>query len=71
MSDAKMVWDESNKVNAETCQGQQSLMVEMDMWAWKQSTTWPQGTTLKYIIQVYAEARGWNQSPVDGFQLVY
>jgi hypothetical protein len=46
-------------------------MVEMDMWAWKQSTTWPKGTTLKYIIQVYAEARGWNQSPVDGFQLVY
>jgi hypothetical protein len=71
MSDAKMVWDESNKVNAGTAQGQQSLMVEMDMLAWKANTPWPKGTTLKDIIDAYAEARGWNQSQVDGFQLVY
>jgi hypothetical protein len=71
MSDAKMVWDESNKVNAGTAQGQQSLMVEMDMLAWKANTPWPKGTTLKDIIHAYAESRGWNQSPVDGFQLVY
>ena len=71
MTDAEIIWDEVNKVNAETSQGQQSLMVEIEMWAWKAETPWSKGTTLKDIIDAYAETRGWKQSPVDGFELVY
>jgi len=69
MSDAKMVWDESNKVNAGTAQGQQSLMVEMDMLAWKANNPWPKGTTLKDIIHAYAESRGWTQEGFTGMEI--
>ena len=69
MTDTNFIWDEVNKVNAGTSQGQHSLMVEMDMWAWKQNTTWTNGTTLKDIIHAYAEERGWTQEGFTGMEV--
>lgn len=71
MSDAQMIWDEVNKVNAGTAQGQQSIMMQLEMKAWAIKVgMWP-NAEYKDIVDAHAEARGWSQSDVDGMQLIY
>lgn len=71
MSDANIIWNEVNKVNAGVSQGQQAIMVEMEMQDWANKVKMSPDSTRKDIIDAHAEVRGWKQSNVDGMQLIY
>ncbi|MDA8882981.1 hypothetical protein N9I00_01125 [bacterium] len=71
MSDANIIWNEVNKVNAGVSRGQQAIMVEMEMQDWANKVKMSPDSKRKDIIDAHALARGWKQSNVDGMQLIY
>jgi|TARA_R110001606_G_scaffold2418_1_gene10562 hypothetical protein len=69
--------EEMAKINE--CQpiaGEQSIMIQLEMNAWAvDNDIWHASdhAIIDYrdVVDAYAELRGWKQSPVDGFELVY
>ena len=64
------VGDEIRRIYADTAQGEQSTMVQMDMKKWAQKRGfWPQ---LHYnsMIAAYAVDRGWMQEDFTGMEII-
>jgi hypothetical protein len=76
MSNDHIIWDEVNRIEAGKAQGEQSIMVQLEMKAWAVKNNvwgWNDHKVVDYRdnIEAHAEARGWKQSDVDGMELVY
>ena len=62
--------DEVARVHAETAQGEQSCMVQIDMKKWAQKEDlWPH-SHYDNIIGGHADARGWTQEGFTGMEIV-
>ena len=65
-----MAADEVARVHAETAQGEQSSMVQVDMKKWAQKEgMWPH-SNYNNIINGHADARGWTQEGFTGMEIV-
>jgi len=66
----KFVEDEGFRINALPAQGEQSIMVQMDMKKWAEKEGhWPQEQYGK-IIYEHAVARGWTQEGFTGMEII-
>jgi len=65
-----IIQDEISRINADTAQGDQSIMVQRDMkqWALKEGH-WPQMDYI-HMIAAHAVARGWTQEGFTGMELI-
>ena len=69
--DDHIIWDEVNRIEAGKTQGEQSIMVQLEMKAWALKNNVWHSNSYQDNIEAHAEARGWKQSNVDGMELVY
>jgi len=64
------VGDEVRRIYADTAQGKQSSMIQMDMKKWAQKEgLWPQ-VNYHRIIEAHAEDRGWMQEDFTGLEII-
>lgn len=71
MNDILFCEDENNRINAESAQGTQSIMVQSDMKAYAlKAGLWP-NSDYKRIIRRHAEARGWTQEGFTGMEIIH
>lgn len=65
-----IIQDEISRINADTAQGGQSIMVQHDMkqWALKEGH-WPQMDYV-HMIAAHGVARGWTQEGFTGMELI-
>lgn len=62
--------EEMDRIYAETTQGEQSIMVQVDMKKWAQKEgLWPH-SHYDNIIGAHADARGWTQEGFTGMEVV-
>ena len=70
MDDCIFIEDEVYRINAETAQGKQSSMVQVEMKKWAQKEgMWP-ASQYANIVDAHAEARGWTQSGWTGMEIL-
>lgn len=64
-----IIQDEISRINADTAQGEQSTMVQLDMkqWALKEGY-WPQMDYV-HMIAAHGVARGWTQEGFTGMEI--
>jgi len=63
-----LIFEEVDRINAKTAQGEQSIMVQSDMKQWAQKEgLWPQ-INYHRIVEAHAEARGWTQEGFTGLE---
>ena len=66
----EMAEEEMNRLDAQTAQGEQSVMVQRDMKAWAlDKGLWP-NEPYKDIIVMHAIERGWLQEYSNGMEVV-
>jgi hypothetical protein len=64
-----LIFEEVDHINALPVQGEQSIMVQVDMKKWAQKEgLWPQ-INYHRIIEAHAEARGWTQEGFTGLEI--
>lgn len=68
--DSLLIEEEYRRIDAQTAQGEQSIMVQSDMkkWAVKEGL-WPQ-INYHRIVEAHAEARGWTQDGFDEMEII-
>ena len=65
-----IIQDEISRINADTAQGEQSSVVQVDMKKWAQKEgLWPQ-INYHRIVESHAEARGWTQEGFTGMEII-
>lgn len=69
IAEIAFVGDEIRRINADTAQGEQSTMVQLDMkqWALKEGH-WPQMDYV-HMIAAHGVARGWTQEGFTGMEI--
>jgi hypothetical protein len=69
MNSTDLIIEEVDHINALPAQGEQSIMVQVDMKKWAQKEgMWPQ-IDYKAMIDAHAEARGWTQEGFTGMEV--
>jgi hypothetical protein len=69
-NETDLVWEEIDRINAGTAQGEQSIMVQSDMKEWAEKEGhWPQMDYI-HMIAAHAVARGWTQEDFTGMEIV-
>ena len=69
MNSTDLIFEEVDRINALPAQGEQSIMVQVDMKKWAQKEgMWPQ-IDYKAMIDGHAEARGWTQEGFTGMEV--
>jgi len=70
MNSTDFIFEEVDRINAQSAQGEQSIAVQKDMKEWAvQEGLWPQ-INYNRIIESHAEARGWTQEGFTGLEIV-
>lgn len=70
IAEIAFVGDEIRRINADTAQGDQSIMVQRDMKKWAvENDMWP-SSHYANIIDAHAEARGWTQEGFDEMEII-
>ena len=70
MNSTDLIFEEVDRINAQSAQGEQSSMVQSDMKKWAQKEgMWPQ-IDYKGMIDAHAVARGWTQEGFDEMEIV-
>ena len=70
IAEIAFVGDEIRRINADTAQGDQSIMVQLDMKQWAvENNMWP-SSHYANIIDAHAEARGWTQEGFDEMEII-
>ena len=65
-----LIFEEVDHINAKPVQGEQSVMVQIDMKKWaKKECHWPQMDYI-HMIAAHAEARGWTQEGFDEMEVI-
>jgi len=68
-NETDLVWEEIDRINAGTAQGEQSIMVQHDMKKWaEQEGHWPQMDYV-HMIAAHGVARGWTQEGFTGMEI--
>jgi hypothetical protein len=68
-NETDLVWEEIDRINAGTAQGEQSIMVQHDMKKWAvENEMWP-AAHYQDIVLAHAEARGWTQEDFTGMEI--
>ena len=63
------IYEESDRVNADTAQGEQSIAIQLDMKKWAvENGAWG-SEHYAIIIEDHAKARGWKQDSYTGFEV--
>ena len=63
------IFEEVDRINAGTAQGEQSIMVQHDMKKWAvENEMWPSSEYVN-IIDAHAIARGWTQEGFTGLEM--
>ena len=70
MDDCIFIENEVYRINAETAQGEQSIMVQRDMKQWAvKNEMWP-AAHYQDIVLAHAEACGWTQKGLTGMEIL-
>lgn len=65
-----IIQDEISRINADTAQGEQSTMVQVDMKWWAvENGHWPDMDYI-HMIAAHAVERGWTQEGFTGMEIV-
>ena len=65
-----LIFEEVDHINALPVQGEQSIMVQVDMKKWAQKEGhWPQMDYV-HMIAAHAVARGWTQEGFTGLEII-
>ena len=63
------IFEEVDRINAGTAQGEQSIAVQHDMKQWAvENEMWP-SSAYSNIIMAHAAARGWTQEGFTGMEI--
>jgi hypothetical protein len=70
MNTTDLIFEEVDRINASSVQGEQSCMVQSDMkqWALKEGH-WPQMDYV-HMIAAHGVARGWTQKSLTGMEII-
>ena len=69
IGDMLFIEEEQNRINAGTAQGEQSIMVQLDMKKWAvENDMWPVSQYVN-IVDAHAVARGWTQEGFTGMEI--
>jgi hypothetical protein len=68
IAEIAFVGDEIRRINADTAQGEQSIMVQLDMKQWALKEGWWPASNYQDIVLGHAEARGWTQEGFTGLE---
>jgi hypothetical protein len=63
------IFEEVDRINAGTAQGEQSIMVQRDMKQWAEAEGWWPASHYQDIVLGHAEARGWTQEGFTGLEM--
>lgn len=70
MNSTDLIFEEVDRINAQSAQGEQSIMVQRDMKKWAvKNDMWP-SSHYANIIDAHAEARGWTQDGFTGLEII-
>ena len=70
MDDCIFIENEVYRINAETAQGEQSIMVQRDMKQWAvENEMWP-ASNYQDIVLAHAESCGWTQKGLTGMEIL-
>ena len=69
IGDMLFIEEEQNRINAGTAQGEQSIIVQLDMKKWAvENDMWPVSQYVN-IVDAHAVARGWTQEGFTGMEI--
>ena len=69
IGDMLFIEEEQNRINAGIAQGEQSIMVQLDMKKWAvENDMWPVSQYVN-IVDAHAVARGWTQEGFTGMEI--
>ena len=64
-----LIFEEVDRINAKPAQGEQSVMVQIDMKKWAEKEGhWPQ-IDYVHMVAAHAVARGWTQEGFTGMEI--
>ena len=64
-----MVECEAERIYAQPTQGEQSIMIQLDMKAWAIKVGMWESAEYKDIVDAHAKARGWTQTGFTGMEV--
>lgn len=68
--DSLLIEEEARRIDPQPVQGDQSIMVQVDMKKWAQKEGhWPQMDYV-HMVAAHAVARGWTQEDFTGLEIV-
>ena len=70
MNSTDFIFEEVDRINAQSVQGEQSTMVQIEMKQWAvENEMWP-AAHYQDIVLAHAEVRGWTQEGFTGMEVL-
>jgi len=69
MNSTDLIFEEVDRINPQSVQGEQSIMVQSDMGKWAKATGVWGSMHYSHIVEAFAGDRGWTQEGFTGMEV--